>query len=78
MLRDLRRLIRPDDEVIADAERAALADEFAPLLDLRRRHGGLVERAEAKGLDPTTVLVLIQVFGPLVVKLIERWLARRG
>lgn len=42
------------------------------------RHADLMDKAKSKGLDPTTLLFLIQMFGPLMVKLIERWLAKRA
>lgn len=40
------------------------------------RHRELLDRAKALTLDPTTLLFLIQLFGPLAVALIERLLAR--
>lgn len=65
------------DDVIAEAEaEAGVIGETTGTLSAR--HANLIARGRRVGMDPATLLMLIQLFGPLVVKLIERFLARRG
>lgn len=65
------------DDLLDDAEKAA-----ATTIGVSRlRYAALEERVRraTAGMDPATlVMLLVQMFGPLVVKLIERWLAKRG
>lgn len=44
---------------------------------LRSRHEMLLTRAAMQGLDPATLIRLIQFFGPLLVALLELWLKRQ-
>jgi hypothetical protein len=69
---------RTDDDLLNDAEKAAGSE---PIAAVRRRHADLEERVRkaTAGMDPATlVMLLIQVFGPTLVKVIERWLAKRA
>lgn len=66
---------RTDDDVIAEAEASA------PVVGrtlLRQRHQDLLARGQAVGLDPATVLLLIELFGGIIVKLVERYIKRHG
>lgn len=66
------------DDLLDDAERSAAG---ATLGAVRGRHAGLEERVRkaTAGMDPAAlVMLLVQMFGPWVVAMIERWLARRG
>lgn len=75
MFRGILRSLRSDDDVIRDAEADAPAVSRAVL---RERHAALLARGKAVGLDPATLLLLLEVFGPLIAKLVERLLARLG
>lgn len=51
-----------------------------PMVALGRRHTKLVNDARVQGIDPNTVLLLIQVFGPLAIAIVEAliaWVKRR-
>lgn len=64
---------------------AILGERFKPLgwlpwRQARRDNTTLIERAKVVGLDPATILVLLQVFGPLLQKAVEmvvKWLESR-
>ena len=65
---------RDADDLIATAERST------PLVSqgvLAARHADLLARGQKVRMDPATLIILIQLFGPLIVKLIERAIARR-
>lgn len=63
---------RTPDRIAADHEQAVAVSYVA----LRTRHSRLLERAGAQGLDPNTLLILLQFFGPLLVALVERLLRK--
>lgn len=73
-----RLFITPSiDDLLDDAETVATAAVGVS----RLRYAALEERVRRAtvGMDPATlVMLLVQMFGPLIVKLIERWLAKRG
>lgn len=67
---------RTPEQIVEDYTAA----EVEPMVALGRRHTKLINDARVQGLDPNTVLLLIQVFGPLAVALIEAliaWVKRR-
>lgn len=77
MLSALKKWFRSDDEVIAEAEREATElYGTTSLTNVHLRNLKLVDQLQAKGMDVATVLLLIQVFGVLVTKLLERYLAK--
>lgn len=69
---------RTDDDLLDEAVASApvVGGSF-----LRQRHADLIARGQAAGMDPATLLLLLQVFGPLAVKIIEAvlaWVQKRG
>ncbi len=67
---------RTPEQIVEDYTEAAPETHMV----LRGRHFGLLERAKVQGLDPNTILLLIQLFGPLAVALVNAlvaWLGRR-
>jgi len=61
------------EQQAAEAEQHQLVTVNA----LRSRHEMLLTRAAIQGLDPATLIRLIQFFGPLLVALLELWLKRQ-
>jgi hypothetical protein len=66
-------LRRSHDQVALDAEKETAE---SPLVLLRHKHDGLLTRGVAVGLDSGTLLLLLQLFGPLAVALIELLIKR--
>jgi hypothetical protein len=60
------------ESLAAEAEVANLE----PLGVVRSRHAARLARAKQLGLDPGTLLLLLQFFGPLLVALLDRLLSR--
>jgi len=68
-------LFRKSPEKIAEeAERDAGPRQSTAAL--HARHARLLDRCKTAGIDPGTILLLIQLFGPLIVALVERLLKR--
>ncbi len=63
---------RTPDQIAQDHEQPVAVSYTA----LRARHASVLDRAGAQGLDPNTLLILLQFFGPLLVALVERLLKR--
>lgn len=60
------------------AETAAAAEVAIPeaTTAVAGRYSGLLAKARVKGLDPNTLLLLLQFFGPLFAELLKRLIDR--
>jgi len=67
--------------LLRDANDAAdrfLVRRRQPLEALKQKHATLLEKARVAGLDPNTILLLLQFFGPLIQALLLKLIDRIG